>query len=106
MKIERAYNNKGPFIYKCLAGDTVRSIAEKFGMDMCDMIVLNRLSDDVSAGDELLIIKNRGEPYRVKAGDSYETICAKFGIKTGDFDKNHVRHNIYPGNIIYIEEEK
>jgi len=84
----------GPFIYVVVEGDTLDSIATKFGVDVLVLMALNNLTSDIiRVGDEILIPNPdltldtptpiptgwRGTiEYRVAFGDTLETIAARF----------------------------
>lgn len=66
-------------IYKVAEGDTVGSIADKFGINAETIRLSNGLSGDtVPAGTKLIISPVNGLVYTVKAGDSPGSIAAKY----------------------------
>ncbi len=84
----------GPFVYVVVEGDTLESIAKKYGVDVLVLMALNNLTSDIiRVGDEILIPNPdltlatptpiptgwRGTiEYRVAPGDTLETIAARF----------------------------
>ena len=84
----------GPFVYKVLEGDTLDSIAKKFGVDILVLMALNNMTDFIiRVGDEILIPNpdltlDTATPiptgfrgiieYIVAVGDSLETIAIRF----------------------------
>lgn len=65
--------------YVTQQGDTVSSIASKFGVTSDTIMWSNNLnSDNVPAGRELIISPINGIVYQVKAGDTVEGLAAKY----------------------------
>lgn len=65
--------------YTAVAGDTVTSIAQKFGVTSDSIKWSNGLSSDtVNAGTKLAIPPVNGIVYTVKAGDTVQSLAAKY----------------------------
>lgn len=65
--------------YKAAAGDTVASIAKKFGINAETVRLSNGLSGDtVAVGTKLYISPVNGLVYEVKSGDTPESIASKY----------------------------
>ena len=65
--------------YAVQKGDTVSTIAQKFGISADTVRWANDLSDDnISVGDSLQILPISGIAYKVQSGDTVYTIAKKF----------------------------
>lgn len=65
--------------YTAVAGDTISSLAAKFGVTSNSILWSNGLSGDtVAAGTKLTIPPINGIVYTVRAGDTPQTLAAKF----------------------------
>jgi murein DD-endopeptidase MepM/ murein hydrolase activator NlpD len=65
--------------YTVQKGDTVSTIAQKFGISADTIRWANSLSDDnISVGDTLQILPVTGISYKVQSGDTVYTIAKKF----------------------------
>lgn len=65
--------------YTVQGGDTLSTIAQKFGISVDTIKWANDLtSDDVNVGDELKILPVTGIAYKVQSGDTVYTIAKKF----------------------------
>lgn len=65
--------------YKVERGDTISTIADKFGVSANSIRWENNLSsDDLTVGDSLRILPITGVSYKVQPGDSIYTIAKKF----------------------------
>lgn len=66
-------------VYKVVEGDTIPSIAAKFGINSETIRNSNNLSGDtVAAGTDLVISPVNGLVYTVQAGDTPESVAAKY----------------------------
>ncbi len=66
--------------YVTVAGDTVPSVAEKFGISAQTVRWVNNLSSDaLEPGRTLTILAKDGILYTVKAGDTVASIASKYG---------------------------
>ncbi len=68
-------------------GDTIASIAEKFGITSDSIRWSNGLGSSVSAGDELTIPPINGIVYTVKDGDTAETLAQRYSASKEDIVK-------------------
>ena len=79
--------------YTVERGDTISTIADKFGIDTNTIKWENNLSgDDLSIGDQLRILPVKGVSYKVASGDSIYSIAKKFNTdaqKIADFPFNN-----------------
>lgn len=72
-------SNKDITTYTTVAGDTISSIATKFGITSDSIRWSNNVSGDaIGAGVKLVIPPITGIAYRVQAGDTAATLAAKF----------------------------
>jgi murein DD-endopeptidase MepM/ murein hydrolase activator NlpD len=68
--------------YTVQKGDTVSTIAQKFGISADTVRWANNLSnDDISVGDTLQILPVTGIYYKVQSGDTVYTIAKKFAAE-------------------------
>ncbi|MBO7149557.1 MAG: LysM peptidoglycan-binding domain-containing protein [Clostridia bacterium] len=89
------------FFYRVQKGDTVLAICQRFSCSMGKLIFINQLKSEVSAGDILLIERER-KTYLVKPIDTIEKIANKFCISPQSIlEKNCVPY-IFCGLIIAI----
>lgn len=113
-------------IYVVKAGDSLYSIAKKYGMNVNDLITLNNLNSSVlSIGQQLRIIPNRDnvipigsscygegyiEPsfitYVVKRGDNLYNIAKKYNVSVDSIIKlnNLNSNNLSIGQVLKIKE--
>lgn len=80
-KIDTAGLSQGVDTYIVVEGDTMDSIAYRFGLTTDQIRWSNKLkTKDISVGDTLYLTKNvSGIVYTVKADDSIESIAEKYG---------------------------
>lgn len=74
------------FVYRVEAGDTLGSIAERFGISLNTLLWANNLRNAsmIRAGDDLVILPVTGVQYEVKKGDTIEGIAKKFKADPAD----------------------
>ncbi len=69
--------------YTAVAGDTVESIAQKYGLTAQTVKWANNLmSDAIEPGKQLKILPTDGILYKVKSGDTIESIAKKYNANT------------------------
>ena len=70
------------FIYVVKPGDTLNSIARKFGMDVNTLIEINDISNPntIVVGEALIILQNLNSIYIVQKGDTLSSIARKYNI--------------------------
>lgn len=105
-KIEESdstYENK----YIVKKGDTLYSIAKRYGMTVDEIKQLNHLTSDILSVGQVLNISNNNDSssdsdpiYIVKKGDSLYSIARKFGITVDDLMKTNGKTS----NLISIGE--
>ena len=75
---------EGIISYTVADGDTVSSIAEKFGVSADTIRWQNSLDDDtIKVGEILEILPVSGVAHKVQKGDTVESIAKKYGLPSG-----------------------
>jgi murein DD-endopeptidase MepM/ murein hydrolase activator NlpD len=95
--------------YKVQAGDTISSIAKKFGISSNTIIWANNLKRDVAlkVGQNLVILPISGVQHKVASGDTLQAIAKKY---KGDVDEimayNDINNNSHLkiGDIVVIPD--
>lgn len=79
-------NREGVVDYTVTAGDTVSSIADKFGISTNTILWQNDLSsaDDIKVGETLEILPVTGIAHKVEKGDTVESIAKKYGLPSSE----------------------
>jgi LysM repeat protein len=82
--------------YTVQAGDTISTIARRFGLYVNTILWANNLSSFslIRPGDSLTILTTNGIMYTVKSGDTVSKIAAKYGIEA---DKIQNANNLDDG---------
>ena len=72
--------------YVVHTGDTLLGIAQLFGVPLNTILWANDLtkSSSIKVGDKLIILPVPGIQYKVKIGDTLETIASRFGSNAAD----------------------
>ena len=89
------------FFYRVKSGDSVLSISKRFNCSMGKLISINRLKKEVSAGDILLIEKEKNL-YMVKYTDTIEKIAVRFCTTPEKILENNCLPYIFCGLLIVI----
>lgn len=96
-------------IYRVIDGDTLESIAEKFGTSVEALLMANNLDDaSLRASDELIVpdsSKKYFEYYTVEKGDSLYAIGRKYNINPellASLNGLNFSDYIYPGQTVMI----
>ena len=92
--------------YIVSAGDTLYSIAKKFGIDISKLKDVNNLTNNMlSIGQKLIIPLKEDMTYVVKAGDTLYSIARKFNISVDDLKKlnNLVDDVLSIGKILIVK---
>ena len=99
-------------------GETIYSIANRYGIDKIDIIVANNLEEPYILREGQIIRLPLGPsqdsssgliPYKVKAGDSLSRIAELFGISQNEIINQNKLTDLdllHPGQILYIEKEE
>lgn len=76
---------RSPVVYEVLPGDTVSTLAERFGVDTETIVAVNQLADAdrIAVGDQLTILPVSGVLYNVQPGDTLSGIAAMFEVDLG-----------------------
>ena len=89
-------------VYKVQRGDSLYSIARKYGISVDDIISVNNLNNNtISIGQELKIPSNNIDYYIVQTGDSLYSIAKRYGISV-DYLK---RKNNLTSNTLSIGQK-
>lgn len=116
---QTASTSAAPAVYTVAAGDTVSSIAQRFGISTASVLALNGLSwkSTIFPGQVLALTTapvkttggapatTRGGRYTIVKGDTLSAIAARFGIATQSLlDANGLVWSsiVYPGQTIVI----
>ncbi|HEX5456031.1 MAG TPA: LysM peptidoglycan-binding domain-containing protein [Candidatus Saccharimonadales bacterium] len=101
-------SNKDIIHYTVKQGDTVQSLADKFGITPETIRLSNNLGGDtLTVGMDLLISPVNGLVYRVQPGDTPESVAAKFRADTSQvisFNDVELTHKLKPGTLIVIPD--
>ncbi|HBA38082.1 MAG TPA: hypothetical protein DCY94_05115 [Firmicutes bacterium] len=96
-------------IYRVIDGDTLESIAERFGTSVEALLMANNLDDaSLRASDELIVpdsSKKYFEYYTVEKGDSLYAIGRKYNINPellASLNGLNFSDYIYPGQTVMI----
>ena len=99
-------------IYIVKSGDSLYSIAQRYGVSVNDLIEANNLSTtNLKIGDQLLIPKQKESnyiTYKVKQGDSLYQIAQKYGITVNEIkNTNNLTSNLLQiGETLLIPTKK
>jgi murein DD-endopeptidase MepM/ murein hydrolase activator NlpD len=79
-------NREGVIDYTVQSGDTVSTIAEKFGISSDTILWQNKLDDgdSIKIGDKLEILPVTGVAHTVQKGDTVESIAKKYGLPNAE----------------------
>jgi len=91
--------------YTVQNGDTVSTIAQRFGITANTILWANNLSTFslIRPGDALIILPTSGILYTVKSGDTVSKIAAKYGIDGGKIlSVNNTSANLQVGQKIIL----
>ncbi len=100
------------FVYEVQAGDTLASIARRYGVEIAVLIELNRISDpnNLKVGQRLRIPgagpqnpgTSPGGVYVVQAGDTLFSIARQYGVSV---DRLAAANNIADPSTLYVGQE-
>ncbi len=82
---ESAAAQRTPVVYEVAPGDTVSSLAARFGVDTDTIVAVNQLAsaDEIGIGDQLTILPVSGVLYNVQPGDTLSRIAELFEVDLG-----------------------
>lgn len=94
-------------IYVVKNGDTIDTIANRFGVSVNQLIRDNELTNPYNLiPGEVIVIANPSQIYTVQEGDTKEAIAASFNISVNELLRNNpIISNmgyVYPGEVLYI----
>lgn len=92
-------------VYTVKSGDTLYSIASKYGLNVSELKSLNNLSNNnLSIGQKLIVSKNNETTYTVSKGDTLYSISNKFGVSVNDLKSlnNLTSNNLSIGQSLKI----
>lgn len=83
--VDISHLSRGVVSYQVGPGDSVESIAAKYGVSVDDIRWSNNLKNtNISEGQQLLIPSVHGIAYTVKDGDSVDSLAKKYGASASD----------------------
>lgn len=93
-------------VYKIQPGDTPSGIATHFGVSVNTILWANNIRDakTIKVGDELVILPVTGIQYKVKKGDTLESIAKKFKPKDKDVAQEDFLAEIVSFNGLAVGE--
>lgn len=98
-------------IYTAQSGDTLYSIARRYGLTLSELERYNGLPDSsrIAIGQDILIPSNNNT-YIVRPGDSVYSIAVKEGVSTADILRENPSltepYTIYPGQVLLIPKDE
>lgn len=98
-------------IYTAQSGDTLYSIARRYGLTLSELERYNVLPDSsrIAIGQDILIPSNNNT-YIVRPGDSVYSIAVKEGVSTADILRENPSltepYTIYPGQVLLIPKDE
>ena len=98
-------------IYTAQSGDTLYSIARRYGVTLSELERYNGLPDSsrIAIGQDILIPSNNNT-YIVRPGDSVYSIAVKEGVSTADILRENPSltepYTIYPGQVLLIPKDE
>jgi len=100
---QKEIENNNPNLYTVQVGDTLYSIARKFGLSVDKLKLLNNKTNNlISVGEVLTVGDNK--TYVIKSGDTLYGIAKKYNTTVDAIKKlNNLKSNILTiGNTLYI----
>ena len=92
--------------YRVKKGDTLKSIARRFGIKVSTIKSVNRLKNNrIHKGQRLKIPTMNGILYKVKRGDNLTKIAKRFKVSLKKLMKVN-KENIYAGRYIFVPDAK
>lgn len=87
-----------PRFYKVRSGQTLRSVAEAFGLTECLLIAENALTEEIFEGQILRIPDARGNVYIARAGDTKRLLSGS----EENYEKKNRTALLYPGMKVLL----
>lgn len=95
-------DQNGILIYKVQKGDTLSSIAAEFGISSNTIRWANNLNNQITPGEELIILPVSGVIYEVKAGDTLESIAKNYSASV---DKIMAYNNLNSSTVLPLGQK-
>lgn len=92
------------FFYRVGRGETVTSLADKFGIPQTVIVNSNLLTQEVQEGDVLFIEETDGKIYTAEPFDTLESVAEKFGVPPERIERANGVDYIFYGLKIIIPE--
>ncbi|MGQ9700608.1 MAG: peptidoglycan DD-metalloendopeptidase family protein [Candidatus Bipolaricaulaceae bacterium] len=95
--------SSGTSVYEVRAGDTLSSIASRYGVPLAWLMASNNLtSTTIYPGQKLLVVHD-GVLHTVKPGETVADISARYGVtEEAVRAANDLGGNLTPGQVLYI----
>lgn len=103
-KLDNTMDNNDDNIYIVKLGDTLYSIAKKYGVSVMDLANINNIDDNIVViGQELIIPNNNtsNNIYTVKAGDTLYSIARKYNLSVNEL----IQMNNLTNNLLSIGQQ-
>ena len=84
--------------YRVKKGQTLKDVAEAFSCPVRLIAAVNGLSEEVRAGEVILIPKAEGNLYAVRGGESKTLLCGS----DESFSKKNGTNCLYPTQIVLL----
>ncbi len=88
-------------VYRVKKGDSLKSVAESFGINICDIVRENKLTD-ILPGMRVVIPVKKGAAYTVQPYDTMDIIAEKFKVSRDSLAEVNKCEKVFLGQIIYI----
>lgn len=89
-------------LYCVRENDTLRSVSEACKVPASVLIACNRLREFPAAGTLLVLPRERGLMYVVRAGDTLASVCAEHGMSREEFVRLNGCTYVYPTQRVFV----